>query len=185
MVFVCPTCNVQTSGAAGKRKPKAVSKSGKGWREKAKQRSIMPTQSELGYTCTCCKEMRSLEQYNPFKKKMASLFQSGNNKPTKPSKIKPYQKTTIEAPEYTKKSVKYLAVTAGFTMESLASSDYRCFDGTDVTVSWDDDIEMRRHAMKVILQKAVNERVIKIQCMVRIRQAVAKVNARRRLKRYS
>lgn len=178
MVFLCPTCNVQSSGSGGKAKPVALKKTGKGWREKAKQRSIMPTQSELGYTCPCCHELRSLEQYNPFKSKMASLFRSYSLKDAKKhSKVAPFHKNTIVGPEITTKSAEYLASAAGFSLATLASTEYRLYVGNDVTVSWDDMIEIRRHAMKTILMNLANKSATKIQTMVRI--AYAKVRVRR------
>lgn len=160
-------------------------KSGKGWREKAKQRSIMPTQSELGYTCPCCKELRSLQQYNPFKSKMASLFKSYSSKDhdkAKGTKVVPFQNKAFLGPERTTKSIEYLACTAGFTLESLAHSDYRHYDNSEATVSWDDEVEMRRYAMKTILLKSITKHVIKIQAMARRVQAKKRVKRIREMK---
>lgn len=177
MVFLCPTCNVQSSGRGGRDKPKILKKSGRGWRERAKQRSIMPTQSELGYTCPCCKEMRSLEQYNPFKSKIASLFKSYTSKDVvkvKSTKVVPFTKRSTLGPERTTKSVEYLAVVAGFSLDSLANSNFRTYEGTFASVSWDDAIEMRRYAMKMILLKLANASATKIQTMARIARAKAR-----------
>jgi hypothetical protein len=159
-----------------------LTKTGVGWRQKEKQRSIMPTQSELGYTCPCCKEMRSLTQYNPFKKTMASLFTNLDVKRDRGNKVTPCHRKALEAPEQTTKSVEYLVATAGISLDTLPSSEYRHFDGVVTTVSWDDAIEMRRYAMKKILLEAITQRVVKIQMMVRIVLAKERIRTVRYLR---
>jgi hypothetical protein len=181
MVFLCPTCNVNTSGKGGG-KPAAV-KSGKGWRMKQKQRSIMPIGSVLGYNCPCCKEMRSLGQYNPFKKLKPMLPPPSAGAGRKESrKVAPSHMKTLDAPEETTKSVQYLLAASGVSLESITSADCRRFDKVaEVVVSWDDTIEMRRFALKKILIAALTPHVVKIQTMIRMKKAKARIKTIRYL----
>ncbi len=178
MVFLCPTCNVTTSGS---KKTAILSK-----KAPAGRISPKPTDSEPVYKCPCCKELRSIKQYNPIKRTLKYMYSKiDKHQPKKtPSPKKASARPDIGGREVTTQSLDYLCSAVGISRDCISSSDYRHFSGSEsVTVSWDDTIQMRRHVLHIILQNAVEKAVIVLQCAARKWDAISRVKLMRKLKR--
>lgn len=172
MTFVCPVCNEISSG---KHKKQVQKKTGKTWRERQVERSVMPT-AVLGYNCPCCKELRTMEQYNPFE----TWKTFGKKKPKKVAPLKKLHRAKPkpkEISEVTTLTAQGMAISSNVAPSQFV--EYRTFNKTYATVSWDDTAEMRRFILKQYVLKAVERYVITMQCAIRCWTARLRVQRKR------
>jgi hypothetical protein len=162
MTFICPICHEISSGKHNKQIPK---KTGKTWRERQMERAPMPT-AALGYHCPCCKELRTMEQYNPFETWKA--FGKKKKEKTIPPLKKVHKVKTSpkkNKQEITATTAEGLALSSGLSTKELAG--YRTLNRASGKVSWNDATEMRRLILKNIVMKSVMKYVVIIQCCIR------------------
>lgn len=202
MTFICPICNVESS----KKKPNHIKpvKKGKTWRDRQKERVAMPT-VELGFICPCCKERRSMKQYNPFEqwkkhvpnKRNMSKFNSGKRSPS----ISPHlsgrlleqSHATLPTSSH-RASVKVHSLNESQSAQNIqtlsktnpigdARQPDRTYMGEMARVSWDDDAELRRQELISLVSAALRRHVVLIQAAIRRWRAMVRVRKMRSKKK--
>jgi hypothetical protein len=172
MTFLCPICNEVSSSKHEKFAPK---KKGKTWRERKTERAVMTT-VHLGFTCPCCKEVREMGNYNPFEK-FKKLGKSKNKPKPNSAKILIRPRPPVEI---TALSPEALVTSIGFERANHLEQ-YRVYDKSCVTVSWNDATETRRLIMTEMVYQAAELPAMTIQCMYRCWKARARVRKVREL----
>ena len=174
MTFLCPICNEISSGKT----KKVAKKKGKTWRERKKERAVMPTGVSLGFTCPCCKEVREVGKHNPFLA-FQNMGKKNHDAVKKPKSQKILLKPRRPPPtpeELTALSAASLSQSIGFNAEDSDNiSRLRVHEKKSATVSWDDATEVRRLILKDMIYAAAAGPATTIQCFFRCWKARTRV----------